>query len=98
MITLTTSEPLASITAEWSALVERVPDSTPFQRPEWLIPWWLRFGSGSLHAIAFRSSSRLVGFIPMFVHEWLGKRQVTLVGNGITDYLDLIAEPAHEAE
>ncbi len=98
MITLTTSEHLDSIAPEWSTLIERVPHSTPLQRPEWLIPWWRQFGSGDIHALAFRFESRLVGFVGMFVHEWLGRRQVTLIGNGITDFLDLLAEPAHAAE
>lgn len=95
---LSSLDALASIAVEWSGLVDRAAGATPFQRPEWLIPWWNRFGSGELHALAFRSECRLVGLIAMFVHEWEGRRQVTLVGNGITDYLDLTAETGTAGE
>jgi CelD/BcsL family acetyltransferase involved in cellulose biosynthesis len=80
---------------EWSALVERVPEAHPFQRPEWLIPWWRGWGSGRLSVLAFSGQRRLVGLLPLFVHEWNGRRQVTLIGSGITDYLGLVAEPEY---
>jgi CelD/BcsL family acetyltransferase involved in cellulose biosynthesis len=98
MITVTRIDALEFIDVkEWTPLVEAAPDATPFQRPEWLAPWWSEFGSGELHALAFRSGGRLVGLLPMFILEWLGQRQVTLVGNGVTDCLGLIAEPAYAA-
>jgi CelD/BcsL family acetyltransferase involved in cellulose biosynthesis len=83
---------LEALSAEWSALVERVPEAAPFQRPEWLIPWWKWFGSGELHALAFHSRERLAGFLPLFTHEWNGGRQVTIAGTGISDRLGLLAE------
>lgn len=93
MVTVTRVNSLAALEREWTGLVERAAFATPFHRPEWLIPWWERFGSGELHALAFRSDARLVGFLPVFLHDWLGRRQFTLVGNGVTDYPGLIAEP-----
>ena len=89
---------LAEIEHEWTALVDRVPDATPFYRPEWLLPWWRQFGSGHMHVLAFRSHERLTGLIGLFIHEWGGCRRVTLIGNGITDYLGLIAEPESAIE
>jgi CelD/BcsL family acetyltransferase involved in cellulose biosynthesis len=83
---------LEALSAEWSLLVERAPDAAPFLRPEWLIPWWKWFGSGELHALAFRSRERLAGFLPLFIHEWNGHRQVTIAGTGISDRLGLLAE------
>lgn len=78
--------------------MDRAASATPFSRPEWLMPWWREFGSGEMHVLALRADSRLVGLMPMFLHEWQGRRQVTLIGNGITDYLGLIAEQSCEAE
>lgn len=86
------------IVAEWTTLIERCPSATPFQRPEWLLPWWRRFGSGEMAVLTFRAAGRLVGHLPAFIHRWEGCRRVTLIGNGITDYLDLTAEPEHGAE
>lgn len=80
------------IAADWSALVDCC-GATPFQRPEWLLPWWDHFGSGEMLVLAFRNSGRLVGHAPLFIHPWQGRRQVTFIGNGITDYLGLAALP-----
>jgi CelD/BcsL family acetyltransferase involved in cellulose biosynthesis len=97
-ISVTRLDSLVGLEPEWSELVNRTATATPFQRPEWLIPWWEHFGGGELHALAFRSEGRLCGLFGMFVHEWLGRRQATLVGTGLSDYLDLIVEPAVAAE
>jgi CelD/BcsL family acetyltransferase involved in cellulose biosynthesis len=67
-------EALAAIESEWTAFIDRAPDATPFHRPQWLLPWWREFGSGELHALAFRSDSRLVGFIGLFIHNWTDRR------------------------
>src|SRR4051812_10674598 len=78
---------------EWGWLVDACPDATPFQRPEWLLSWWRHWGSGELFVLTFRHQQKLIGLLPMFIHDWQGKRQVTLAGNGVTDYLGLVALP-----
>ncbi len=83
---------LENLRDEWSALVDRAPAALPFQRPQWLLPWWRAFGSGHLHALTFREGKRLAGLLVFFIHECQGRRQVTIAGNGITDYLGLVAE------
>lgn len=52
----TRPEDLEFLRAEWSALLLRCPAATPFQSPEWLIPWWRRFGSGRLLVLVLRRS------------------------------------------
>ncbi len=89
---------LETLATEWTALIERAPSATVFHRPQWLIPWWRQFGSGDMHALAFYSDTRLVGFLGFFIHEWEGRRRATLIGTGITDYLGLVAEPDATAE
>jgi CelD/BcsL family acetyltransferase involved in cellulose biosynthesis len=87
-----------SLEAEWTTLITGCPLATPFQRPEWLLPWWRRFGSGQMTVLAFRAGDLLVGLLPAFIHLWEGRRRVTLIGNGITDYLDLTARPEYASE
>jgi CelD/BcsL family acetyltransferase involved in cellulose biosynthesis len=70
----------------------------PFQMPEWLLSWWSHFGSGALRVMAFRQSGKLVGVLPCFLHEWRGRRQTTLIGSGISDYLDPMFDPAFVEE
>ena len=48
--------------------------------------------------LAFRAGGLMVGLLPAFIHLWEGSRRVTLIGNGITDYLDLTAQPEYASE
>ncbi len=78
---------------ESSALWARCPDATPFQSPEWLIPWWRHlFNGGQLWALAMHEGQRLAALAPFFIygHE---VRRVAMLGAGITDYLDILVEP-----
>src|ERR687888_566153 len=59
-----TTEALEKLHPEWSALWARCPAATPFQSPEWLIPWWRHIGEGQLWTLACRSEGRLVGLAP----------------------------------
>lgn len=79
---------LRRIQLEWSAFTEKLESLTPFQLPQWLITWWEHFGSGKLRCFLFRDGEDLVGVIPCFLHEWNGARQMTLLGTGISDYLE----------
>ncbi len=82
---------------EWSALWDRSNTATPFQAPEWLIPWWRHFGDEGLRVLALRQEQggRLVGLAPLYVytHPESGTRQLTLVGNGVSDHLDVLVDP-----
>ncbi len=84
---------LESLPNEWDKLAELVPCATPFQTPEWLLTWWKHFGSGEPRILLFRERGKLVGLIPAFLHEWEDKRQITLFGSGISDYLDPLLAP-----
>ncbi|HZS52841.1 MAG TPA: hypothetical protein VFA65_00450 [Bryobacteraceae bacterium] len=96
--TITDCYGLHEFRPEWSAFVSRNPPETPFQTPEWLITWWKHFGSGDLRVMVFRQESRLVGVMPLFLHEWNGRCQLTLIGAGLTDYLDPLFQPEYTPE
>jgi CelD/BcsL family acetyltransferase involved in cellulose biosynthesis len=85
---ITSLPSLLELRPEWTSLVHNLDYTTPFHLPEWLLTWWKHFGSGQLHVFAFRCDGALVGLIPCFLHQWQGLRQLTLVGTGISDYLD----------
>ena len=86
---------LDRIQPEWTSLVRSHPTSTPFQLPVWLMTWWSHFGSGCLHVMVFREGDQIVGVIPTFLHEWQNRRQMTLIGSGVSDYLDPIISASH---
>jgi CelD/BcsL family acetyltransferase involved in cellulose biosynthesis len=79
---------LREFAPEWSAFAEAQPDVTPFQTPEWLLTWWSHFGNGSLHVFVFRKGPECAGVLPCLLHRWRGRRQFTIIGSGISDYLD----------
>ncbi|HEX9308580.1 MAG TPA: GNAT family N-acetyltransferase [Anaeromyxobacter sp.] len=79
--------------AEWSALCDGAPTATPFQRPEWLLPYCRAFGVGEPFAVALRRSGRLVALAPLVSYEQGGTELLTLLGAGISDYQDAVLEP-----
>ncbi len=44
----------------------------------------------------FREAGQLCAVLPCFVLEWEGRQQLTLIGTGITDYLDPLIMPGCE--
>lgn len=89
---------LEAIEAEWRSLWQADPRATPFQTPEWLGAWWPVFGSGRLLAITVWKKEQLQAMGLFFLHVWEGRRQVTFVGNGVSDQQLCLARPGVEAE
>lgn len=88
-------EALLELQAQWEDLYERSEDASPFQHPDWVLPWWRIFGHGELLCFALCDRERLVALAPLFLHAWKGKRQITFLGNGVSDRLGFLAEPGH---
>ncbi|HWI57515.1 MAG TPA: GNAT family N-acetyltransferase [Bacillota bacterium] len=90
---------MESLKGEWAELWTRCSGATPFQSPQWLLPWWKHLGQGDLWVLALRQEDRLVGVAPFFIQSLpeSGARQVLLLGSGITDYLDVLLEAEFES-
>jgi CelD/BcsL family acetyltransferase involved in cellulose biosynthesis len=87
---------LQSIAQEWTALFSKDSHATPFQSPEWLIPWAKCFGANRLLSIAVHRGRSLVALVPLYIHTDDAKgrqRQLLLLGTGTSDYLGCIAAP-----
>jgi len=95
-----TTGQLPSLQTEWAQLWARCPEATPFQSPEWLVPLWNHLGEGDPWILALRRQGRLVGLAPFVIRgeQNAGKRHLLLLGTGVTDYLDLLLEPAFAIE
>ncbi len=84
---------LEALRGEWSNLWRNDPRATPFQSPEWLLPWWKHlFQGGQLWTIVQRRDSALCSLLPLFR---FGERRehLAFIGTGVSDYLDLLGEP-----
>lgn len=91
---LSTLESLWRLQPEWKALCEKQPCSTPFQRPEWLLPWIESFRPHDLWVIEVRDHEKLVGIAPLFAYNSRDdERTLAIMGGGISDYLDFIVDP-----
>lgn len=86
---LRTTEELYAFAPRWRALWWQDPQATPFQSPEWLLPWWRQFGQPDLRAVTISKSGEPMGFLPFYIYRepHTGARQLLLLGVGTTDYL-----------
>ena len=88
----------------WNALVQKNSTNTPFQLYGYLKNWWEYKGGGEwddgeLLIICGYQDSNLVGIAPLFRTVYEGKNSILLLGSiEISDYLDLIYDPAHGPE
>lgn len=92
---ITSREALRGLAGEWRALWDRCPEATPFQRPEWLLPFCAHLGPARLTTLALRQGPRLVGLAPLFTWDDGPARVLSLLGAGVSDYLDALFDPAH---
>jgi CelD/BcsL family acetyltransferase involved in cellulose biosynthesis len=88
------------IEAPWKALWSTMPDTSPFQSPDWLLPWLQHYGMGPLLCVAFWHESSLVGIAPMYIYggDHDGRRRLFLLGTGNSDYLDVVFDPERRLE
>jgi CelD/BcsL family acetyltransferase involved in cellulose biosynthesis len=91
---------LQALRASWQALCDRCPACTPFQRPDWLLPWVQCLGPTEPWILAVHSAEHLAGLVPLFRYrreqDGRGQRVLALLGAGISDHLDLLIEPGRE--
>lgn len=88
---------LEALAPEWDRLAEECPWATPFQRPEWLLPYCRAYGP-EVSAVALRRDGRLAGLAALERRGNGGGPALVFLGTGPSDYLDLLAEPGAEEE
>jgi len=92
-----TPDGLERIADRWEALWRRDPNATPFQSPQWLLPWWTHFGSDTPHVIASSSGGEGLPFdalAPLYIlrDDDSGESLGLLLGSGNSDYLDVLGD------
>jgi CelD/BcsL family acetyltransferase involved in cellulose biosynthesis len=90
---------LNAIKNEWESLCDKWVYSTPFQYPQWLIPWWKYFGGSTFKALSIRDEGILVALALFYIYkDKSGIRKCCLMGSGISDYLDIPVAAGKETE
>jgi CelD/BcsL family acetyltransferase involved in cellulose biosynthesis len=89
-------EELASLHAEWAALVARMADPAPFLHPAWQRVWLEEFLDGrELLLLAARDGVELVGVAPLLRQDG----RISFAGHhSICDYMDFAVAPGREVE
>jgi CelD/BcsL family acetyltransferase involved in cellulose biosynthesis len=95
-------EGMKTIESEWREVWRRDAAATPFEGPDWLLPWtrWL-WGGGKLRVLAIRNGREMVAVAPFFLWGYGGKPaiiRVSFLGAGITDHLGMAAAPGFELQ
>ena len=88
-------EEMETLVPEWEALWQRAPDATPFQSPDWLMPWWHQFGTGMPRILTARADGRLVGVLPLYELPEPESVKLLPLGISVSDYFDALVDPAH---
>ncbi|HEX7192251.1 MAG TPA: hypothetical protein VF381_11855, partial [Thermoanaerobaculia bacterium] len=91
---------LEQIASEWEELWRGDPNATPFQSPQWLLPWWKHFGSDMPHVIASSSDGALDALAPLYIlrDDDSGESLGLFLGTGNSDYLDILGDASRLIE
>lgn len=91
---------LRAMRTRWQALCDRYPGCTPFQRPDWLLPWVQCLGPGEPWILAVDAGEHLAALVPLFRYrrdqDGQPRRVLALLGAGVSDHLAPLLDPVHE--
>jgi CelD/BcsL family acetyltransferase involved in cellulose biosynthesis len=95
---LSTLRDLEAVRGAWCDLYERASCASPFQHPDWILPWCRSAMEPQIWALAVRSSEKLVGLAPWLVFEKDGRRTAGFLAGGVSDYHDVLVDPRWREE
>lgn len=95
---VTDSDGLAALERDWTDLLARAADPTPFQSPEWQATWWRHHGGGRLWVLAAHDKGVMVGLMPLHILRYRATplRQVRFLGAPLSDFQEILAARGHE--
>jgi CelD/BcsL family acetyltransferase involved in cellulose biosynthesis len=93
-----TLERLERIVPAWEDLWSRARSATPFSSPAWLLPWCRHLMDAAPWALLAWRGPELAALLPGFVYRVGAVRVLGLLGGGVSDYQDAVAEDVAAAE
>lgn len=87
-------EDLLSVESQWQELWQASPRGTPFQSPDWLIPFVRVFSPPKIRVLLIWRKDQLVGLFPFWIERGFGPFTIKILGHGVSDYLDALGREA----
>jgi CelD/BcsL family acetyltransferase involved in cellulose biosynthesis len=89
---------LDRLEGDWSDLLARADDPTPFQSHEWQATWWRHHGRGRLWVLVAHDNGVMIGLMPLHIMRYRGTplRQVRFLGAPLSDFQEILAARGHE--
>jgi CelD/BcsL family acetyltransferase involved in cellulose biosynthesis len=85
------------VSPDWRDLFHRC-RATVFQSPDWLLPWIEVFSPEKMLLVEVRCADQLVAVAPLLIYRRDSERVLAFMGGGVSDYLDLLVDPAFELQ
>jgi CelD/BcsL family acetyltransferase involved in cellulose biosynthesis/dTDP-4-amino-4,6-dideoxygalactose transaminase len=83
-----------AVRQDWEALAASA--GNPFATPEWLLTWWIHYGTGERKLMMCRTpAGEHVGILPLYVQSLGPLRTLRFLGHGAGDRLGPICSPEH---
>lgn len=89
-----TEEGFRHLAGPWGELYHACPGATPFSSWEWTYSWWRHLGRrGNPFILTLRQGRELLGILPLWRHPGLSAGRLGFLGQGVSDYHDLLLLP-----
>jgi CelD/BcsL family acetyltransferase involved in cellulose biosynthesis len=92
---ISNSADVEALAPAWQALWRWVPNATPFQSPEWLLPWWKYYGNAAPSVAAAYDGGRLIGLLPFYILDEQACHKLLPFGVSLSDYFDALIDPRY---
>jgi CelD/BcsL family acetyltransferase involved in cellulose biosynthesis len=87
-------EQIEPLKIPWLTLWRECPDATPFQTPQWLIPFYRHFAHSTPAVLTLYRGATLAGLLPLYLCRQRERNRFLLAGSGVSDYLDALIAPS----
>lgn len=89
---------LAVLEPGWRDLWARTPNATPFQHPDWLIPWWQHLPKGALCTLVAERGRDMVGLLPLCAVAEGDRTVLRPLAFDVSDYAEPLIAPDDRRE
>lgn len=95
---ITQKEQLIDLVPSWWELIQKIPSTTTFQTPDYVLSWLNTLGQTvEIKSLAFYDQTSLVGLAPLCY--WPSTQDLQFLGDrDVSDYLDFIFLPEYQTD